>query len=240
MSSSNCCFLTCIQVFQEAGQVVWDSHQMVKTRSSSVSAPEGSGPLNRHREPDLAPVLETPPGPVCIWLTRLAAPLLASGQPEGGGASGLGLLPHAPPIRAPGVAQMTPTLRLRPRVGRPPRACPHSGPRQGRLLGRPKAALVTVLVGPPPRPLLYWRLWRRLLSRAGLSLTAWGTGVLAHVSTRLCLSGLSPSFPCVAGRARTAGCAACTFGLLPAASPCLLTQQTLLLCLLGEMAKARY
>ena len=26
MSSSNCCFLTCIQVFQEAGQVVWDSH----------------------------------------------------------------------------------------------------------------------------------------------------------------------------------------------------------------------
>ena len=117
--------------------------------------PEGSGPLNRHREPDLAPVLETPPGPVCIWLTRLAAPLLASGQPEGGGASGLGLLPHAPPIRAPGVAQMTPTLRLRPRVGRPPRACPHSGPWQGRLLGRPKAALVTVLVGPPPRPLLY-------------------------------------------------------------------------------------
>ena len=26
MSSSNCCFLTCIQVFQEAGQVVWYSH----------------------------------------------------------------------------------------------------------------------------------------------------------------------------------------------------------------------
>ena len=25
MSSSNCCFLTCIQVFQEAGQVVWYS-----------------------------------------------------------------------------------------------------------------------------------------------------------------------------------------------------------------------
>ena len=23
MSSSNCCFLTCIQIFQEAGQVVW-------------------------------------------------------------------------------------------------------------------------------------------------------------------------------------------------------------------------
>ena len=26
MSSSNCCFLTCMQVSEEAGQVVWDSH----------------------------------------------------------------------------------------------------------------------------------------------------------------------------------------------------------------------
>jgi len=26
MAGSNCCFLTCIQVFQEAGQVVWYSH----------------------------------------------------------------------------------------------------------------------------------------------------------------------------------------------------------------------
>ena len=26
MSSSNCCFLTCIQVSQEAGQVVWHAH----------------------------------------------------------------------------------------------------------------------------------------------------------------------------------------------------------------------
>ena len=26
MSLSNCCFLTCIQVSQEAGQVVWYSH----------------------------------------------------------------------------------------------------------------------------------------------------------------------------------------------------------------------
>ena len=26
MSSSNCCFLTCLQVSQEAGQVVWHSH----------------------------------------------------------------------------------------------------------------------------------------------------------------------------------------------------------------------
>jgi len=27
MSSSNCCFLTCIQIFQEAGQLVWYSHR---------------------------------------------------------------------------------------------------------------------------------------------------------------------------------------------------------------------
>ena len=26
ISSSNCCFLTCIQISQEAGQVVWYSH----------------------------------------------------------------------------------------------------------------------------------------------------------------------------------------------------------------------
>ena len=26
MSGSNCCFLTCIQIFQETGQVVWYSH----------------------------------------------------------------------------------------------------------------------------------------------------------------------------------------------------------------------
>ena len=26
MSSSNCCFLTCIQDFQETGKVVWYSH----------------------------------------------------------------------------------------------------------------------------------------------------------------------------------------------------------------------
>ena len=26
MSSFNCCFLTCIQISQEAGQVVWYSH----------------------------------------------------------------------------------------------------------------------------------------------------------------------------------------------------------------------
>ena len=30
MSSSNCCFLTCIQISQEAGQVIWYSHLIKK------------------------------------------------------------------------------------------------------------------------------------------------------------------------------------------------------------------
>ena len=30
MSSSNCCFLSCIQISQEAGQVVWYSHLLKK------------------------------------------------------------------------------------------------------------------------------------------------------------------------------------------------------------------
>ena len=32
MSSSNCCFLTCIQVSQEAGQVIWYSHLPISLR----------------------------------------------------------------------------------------------------------------------------------------------------------------------------------------------------------------
>ena len=35
MSSSNCCFLTCIQVSQKAGQVVWYSH-LFKTFSHFI------------------------------------------------------------------------------------------------------------------------------------------------------------------------------------------------------------
>ena len=37
MSSSNCCFLTCIQVSQEAGQVVWYSHLLKKFPQFVVS-----------------------------------------------------------------------------------------------------------------------------------------------------------------------------------------------------------
>ena len=36
MSSSNCCFLTCIQIFQETGQVVWYSHLLKNFPQFSV------------------------------------------------------------------------------------------------------------------------------------------------------------------------------------------------------------
>ena len=36
MSSSNCCFLTCIQISQEAGQVVWYSHLLKNVRQFVV------------------------------------------------------------------------------------------------------------------------------------------------------------------------------------------------------------
>ena len=43
MSSSNCCFLTCIQVSQEAGQVVWHAHSMLISDLESSISPEGCG-----------------------------------------------------------------------------------------------------------------------------------------------------------------------------------------------------
>ena len=47
-SSSNCCFLTCIQISQEAGQVVWYSH-LLKTFPQFVviHAVEGFGIVNK-------------------------------------------------------------------------------------------------------------------------------------------------------------------------------------------------
>ena len=48
MSSSNCCFLTCIQVSQEAGQVVWNSHLFQNFPQSVVShTVKGFGVVNK-------------------------------------------------------------------------------------------------------------------------------------------------------------------------------------------------
>ena len=48
MSSSNCCFLTCIQVFQEAGQVVWYSHLLQNfPQFIVIHIVEGFGRVNK-------------------------------------------------------------------------------------------------------------------------------------------------------------------------------------------------
>ena len=48
MSSSNCCFLTCIQVSQEAGQVVWYSHLFQKfPQFIVIHTVEGFGIVNK-------------------------------------------------------------------------------------------------------------------------------------------------------------------------------------------------
>ena len=48
MSSSNCCFLTCIEVSQEAGQVVWYSHLFQNFRQFTViHTVKGFGIVNK-------------------------------------------------------------------------------------------------------------------------------------------------------------------------------------------------
>ena len=48
MSSSNCCFLTCVQVSQEPGQVVWYSHLLQNFPQFIVShTVEGFGVVNK-------------------------------------------------------------------------------------------------------------------------------------------------------------------------------------------------
>ena len=47
MSSSNCCFLTCIEVSQEAGQVVWYSHLFQNFSVSVIYTVKGFGIVNK-------------------------------------------------------------------------------------------------------------------------------------------------------------------------------------------------
>ena len=48
MSSSNCCLLTCIQVSQEAGQVVWYSHLFQNfPQFTVIHTVEGFGVVNK-------------------------------------------------------------------------------------------------------------------------------------------------------------------------------------------------
>ena len=46
MSSSNCCFLTCIQISQKAGQVVWYSH-LLKNFPGCCEPVKGFGKVNK-------------------------------------------------------------------------------------------------------------------------------------------------------------------------------------------------
>ena len=47
MSSSNCCFLTCIQICQEAGEVVWYSHLLNFPQFVVVHTVKGFGIVNK-------------------------------------------------------------------------------------------------------------------------------------------------------------------------------------------------
>ena len=59
MTSSNCCFLTCIQVSQEAGQVVWYSHLFQNfPQFIVIHTVKGSGVVNK-AEIDVSPLVNT-------------------------------------------------------------------------------------------------------------------------------------------------------------------------------------
>ena len=47
MSSSNCCFLTCIQISQEAGKVVWYSHLLKNFPVVVIHTVKGFGIVNK-------------------------------------------------------------------------------------------------------------------------------------------------------------------------------------------------
>ena len=47
MSNSNCCFLTCIQISQEAGQVVWYSHLSKNFPQLVIHTVKGFGIVNK-------------------------------------------------------------------------------------------------------------------------------------------------------------------------------------------------
>ena len=47
MSSSNCCFLTCIQISQEEGQVVWYSHLFKILQFVVIHTVKGIGMVNK-------------------------------------------------------------------------------------------------------------------------------------------------------------------------------------------------
>ena len=47
MSGSSCCFLTCIQISQEAGKVVWYSHLLIFPQFVVIHTVKGFGIVNK-------------------------------------------------------------------------------------------------------------------------------------------------------------------------------------------------
>ena len=89
MSSSNCCFLTCIQVSQEAGQVVWYSHLFQNFPQFIVIHPvKGFGLVNKaeidvfvelscffHDPADIGNLIQT----LQVWFGRDSSSPISSG-----------------------------------------------------------------------------------------------------------------------------------------------------------------
>ena len=80
MSSSNCCFLTCIQISQEADQVVWYSHLFHRSIMSNSLWPHG---LQHARPPCPSPTprVYSNSCPLSQWchptISSLSSPLLS-------------------------------------------------------------------------------------------------------------------------------------------------------------------
>ena len=89
MSSSNCCFLTCIQVSQEAGQAIWYSHLFPNfpVYCDPHSQIKGLGGLNTETEniraSPLAIAIKNPP--TGAGDRRDAGSILVWGRSSGGG-----------------------------------------------------------------------------------------------------------------------------------------------------------
>ena len=83
MSSSNCCFLTCIQISQEAGQVVWYSHLLKNSPQFAViKTVKGFGIVNK-AEVDVFMELSyffNDPVDVGIWSLPFLNPAWTSGS----------------------------------------------------------------------------------------------------------------------------------------------------------------
>ena len=77
MSSSNCCFLTCIQISQEADQVVWYSHLFQNfPQSIVIHTVKGFGIVNKAEIDVLSNHFSSVQLFVILWTVACQAPLV--------------------------------------------------------------------------------------------------------------------------------------------------------------------